>query len=323
VRVFLTGGTGFIGTHLVNALLARGDEVTCLVRSPAKAAGLEARGVRLVRGDLESRAALREGAAGADVVIHLAGVIAARSAGEFIAANRDGTANVLDAAAAHPPRRFVFVSSIAAAGPTVPGRPLVESALPHPVTPYGASKLAGEALVRTASFPWTIVRPPVVYGEWDRATLRIFQLANRGLVPLLGDGSQELSAIHGEDLAAALVTVASAPGSIGKVYFAAHPEITTSRGLALAVGRALGKTPRVLPVPAPVARAVMSVAGMIARIAGRASVLSPERADEFLAPAWTCRPDALRADTGWQATIDLATGLARTAAWYRQEGWLA
>jgi nucleoside-diphosphate-sugar epimerase len=142
-------------------------------------------------------------------------------------------------------------------------------------------------------------------------------------VPLLGDGSQELSAIHAADLAAALVTAATATRSAGKVYFAAHPEITTARGLALAVGRALGKTPRVLPVPAPVARVVMSVAGMVARLAGRASVLSAERADEFLAPAWTCRTDRLRADTGWEATIDLATGLARTAAWYRSEGWLA
>ena len=323
MRVFLTGGTGFIGAHLVNALLAQGSQVTCLVRSPAKAAGLGARGVRLVRGDLEARTALREGAAGADVVIHLAGLIAARTARELIAANRDGTANVLEAAAAHPPGRFLFVSSIAAAGPTVPGQPLDESAPPHPVTPYGASKLEAETLVRSATFPWTIVRPPVVYGERDRATLGIFRLANRVLVPVLGDGSQELSAIHGADLAAALVTAASAPGAIDKVYFAAHREITTSRGLALAVGRALGKTPRVIPVPAPVARVVMSVAGMIARMAGRASVLSPERADEFLAPAWTCRPDALRADTGWEATIDLATGLARTAAWYRQEGWLA
>jgi nucleoside-diphosphate-sugar epimerase len=205
----------------------------------------------------------------------------------------------------------------------VPGRPLDETAPPHPVTPYGVSKLAGEALVRTASFPWTIVRPPVVYGEWDRATLPIFRLAGYGVVPLLGDGSQELSAIHAQDLAAALLSAASAPACVGKVYFAAHPEVTTSRGLALAVGRALGKTPRVLPVPAPLARAVMAVVGTIARVAGRSSVLSTERAAEFLAPAWTCRPEALRRDAGWQAGIDLATGLARTAAWYRQEGWLA
>lgn len=323
MNVFLTGGTGFIGTHLVNTLLAAGDHVTCLVRSPAKAEGLAGRGVRLVQGDLHNRAALREGCAGAELIIHLAGVIAAPSARDFLAANRDGTANVLEAAATSPPRRFVFVSSIAATGPTTVGQPLDESAPLHPVTPYGESKRDGETLVRAAAFPWTIVRPPVVYGEWDRATLKIFQLANRGVVPLLGGGAQELSAIHAADLARALVAAGRTERSAGRIYFAAHREVTTARALALSVGQALGKHPRVIAIPVPVARVLMSVVGTAARLTGRASVLSAERADEFLAPAWTCRSDALSADTGWQAEIDLVTGLRRTAAWYRQQGWLA
>jgi len=327
VKVFLTGGTGFIGTHLVSALLARGHYVTCLVRSPQKCAGLESRGVRLARGDLHTPEALREGCAGAEVIIHLAGVIAGRNAAEFIRANRDGTANVLAAAQeanrTAAVRRFVFVSSIAATGPTVPGRALDESAPLHPVTPYGESKRAGEALVRAAGLPWTIVRPPIVYGEWDRATLRIFALANRGVLPLFGDGSQELSAIHGADLAQALTAAAESAPAEGRVYFAAHPEMTTARGLGLAVGRAVGRAhPLVIPIPVPIARVLLTVVGTAARVAGQASVLSAERAPEFLAPAWTCRADALTRDTGWRAQIDLATGLERTARWYRQEGWL-
>lgn len=323
MKAFVTGGTGFLGTHLVNALLAGGHDVTCLVRSPAKAEARDWRGVRLVRGDLDDAAALRDGCAGADVIFHLAGRIAARDPGEFMAVNRDGTANVLDAAAARPPRRFVFVSSLGAAGPTVPGQPIDETRPPRPVTLYGQSKLAGELLVRTASFPWTIVRPPLVYGEWDRAVLPIFRLAMRGVVPLFGDGSQELSAIHGADVAQALLAVATSERAAGRVYFAAHPVVTTTRQLALAVGRALGKVPRLIPVPKPVARAVLWTVGSLARLTGRATVLSPERANEFLAPAWTCRVDALRADAGWEARIDLETGLRRTAAWYRQQGWLA
>jgi len=322
VKAFVTGGTGFLGTHLVNALLARGDDVTCLVRSPAKAAHLERRRVQLVRGDLDDAAALRQGCAGADVVFHLAGRIVARDLSEFMRANRDGTANLLEAAAERPPRRFVYVSSLAAAGPTVPGQPIDETRPPSPVTPYGQSKLAGEVLVRAMALPWTVVRPPLVYGEWDRATLAIFRLANRGVVPVFGDGSQELSLIYGTDVAAALVGLVATERTVGRVYFAAHPQITTVRALALAVGRALGKRPRVLPVAEPIARAVLWTVGTLARVAGRATLLSPEKAPEFLAPAWTCRADALRADAGWEARVDLATGLARTATWYRQEGWL-
>jgi len=322
VKAFVTGGTGFIGTHLVNALLARGDAVTCLARSPAKAAALERRGVRIVRGDLDNAAALRQGCAGADVLVHLAGRIAARDQGEFMRANRDGTANVLDAAVEQPPRRFVYVSSIAAAGPTVAGHPIDETRPPAPVTPYGRSKLAGEVLVRAAALPWTIVRPPIVYGEGDRATFGIFRLANLGVVPLFGDGTQQLSLIHVADLVAALLAVVATERTVGRVYFAAHPEITTARQLAMGAGRALGKTPRVVPVAPPVARAVLWTAGVLARLAGRTALLSGERAPEFLAPAWTCRPDALRRDGGWEARMDLAAGLPRTAAWYRTEGWL-
>ena len=322
MRAFVTGGTGFVGAHLVQALRARGAAVTCLVRSPAKAAALGWTDVRLVRGDLDDAGALRAGCAGADVIFHVAGRISARSPDEFMRANRDGTANVLEAAAEHPPRRFVLVSSLAAGGPTVPGRPVDETRPPSPVTPYGQSKLAAELLVRAMPYPWTIVRPPAVYGEWDREVLKVFKLARTGVVPVFGDGSQQLSVIYGGDLADALVAAATAPGAANRLYYAAHPAVTTSGALARAIGRAVGGEPRLVPLPRWLARALLWTIGSLAHLAGRATVLSGDKAPEFLAPAWTCRPDALMRDTGWRADTDLETGLRRTAQWYRQVGWL-
>jgi nucleoside-diphosphate-sugar epimerase len=327
VNVFVTGGTGFVGAHLVKALRARGDTVTALVRRPALAQQLGwGSDVRLVRGDLADEAALREGCAGVDIVYHVAGQIAARNAAEFMACNRDGTANVLEAARDGGARRLLFVSSLAVAGPTTPGHPIDETRAPAPVTDYGRSKLAAEVLVRAMppSLPWTIVRPPVVYGEWDRGTLKIFQLARRGVVPVFGDGSQELSVIHAEDLAQSLIAAATSPAAVGHVYFAAHPTVTTSRALVVAVGKALGRDrpPRILPVPALVARGVLWAAGTLAHIAGRASLLSADKGNEYLAPAWTCRSDALTRDTGWRAHIALDDGLRRAANWYREVGWL-
>ncbi len=323
MKTFVTGATGFVGAHLVRALCARGDTVSCLVRSPAKArAQAWPPEVRTVRGDLDDVAALTAGCRDAEVIFHLAGRISARNLAEFQAANRDGTGRVVEAAAASPPRRFVYVSSLAVGGPTVPGQPIDETRAPAPVTNYGRSKLAGEQLVRAAPYPWTIVRPPLVYGEWDREVLRVFQYARAGWGPVIGDGTQELSVVYAGDLATALIAAATAPAAAGRLYYAAHPHVTTSLGFVEAVGRAVGKRPRVVRFPAPLARAALWTVGSLAHLAGRATVLSADKANEFLAPAWTCRADALARDAGWRAETDLEPGLTRTAAWYRTEGWV-
>lgn len=322
MRAFVTGGTGFVGAHLVRMLQERGDEVTCLVRSPAKAEVLGWQGVRIVRGDLDDPAALRQGCAGADVIYHVAGRISARDLHTFMAANRDGTAALLEAATDHPPQRFVLVSSFAAAGPSAPGQPIDETRPPSPVTDYGRSKLAAEVLVRAMPFPWTIVRPPVVYGEWDREVLKIFKMVRTGFAAVIGDGSQELSLIYGGDLAEALWRAATSPAAARKTYFAAHPAVVTSRELACAIGRAVGERPRIVSVPPALARGLLWTIGSLVQLTGGSTLLSADKANEFLAPAWTARADALARDTGWAARTDLDPGLGRTAEWYRTRGWL-
>ena len=322
MNVLITGGAGFLGSHLADSFLARGDTVTCLVRSPDRVRALGWTDVQTIPGDLDSPAALRQGCDGADVVYHVAGRISARNLREFLSVNRDGTARVLDAARAAPPGRFVHVSTLAVGGPTVPGHPIDETRPPQPVTNYGRSKLEAEALVRASGIPWTIVRPPVVYGERDRETLRIFRLARAGWGPVMGDGTQELSVVYAGDLAEALIAAGTAPATAGGVYYAAHPDVTTSAGLVRAVAVAVGRTPRIVRLPAALARVALWIVGSLASLAGRATVLSADKADEFLAPAWTCRPDALMRDSGWRAATDLAAGLSRTTAWYRAEGWL-
>ena len=323
MNAFVTGGTGFVGAHLVQALRARGDRVTCLVRSPTKAQALGWTDVRIVRGDLHDARALAEGCADADVVYHVAGLIAARNMDAFLAANRDGTKRVQAAAEGAPRRpRLVLVSSQAAGGPNPRGAPIDESTTAGPVTDYGRSKLAAEEIVRNGSGPWAIVRPPVVYGERDTETLKLFRLARSGIGAVFGDGRQELSVIYAGDLALALIAAGTHAAAAGRTYYACHPEIHTSRSLVLAIGRAVGKIPVVLPVPGVVARGLLWTIGSLAGLLGRATILTADKANEFLAPAWTCRADRLTADTGWRAQTDLATGLARAVTWYRTERWL-
>jgi nucleoside-diphosphate-sugar epimerase len=333
MKALVTGATGFVGGHLVEALLRAGSEVTALTRSPAKAALLDRLGVRQVRGDLEDRSALSQAVQGQNVVFHVAGLIAARDEAEFLRANRGGTANLLEALraewqgrrAAAPPR-VVHVSSMAAAGPSEPGRPLTGAERPAPVSSYGRSKLAGEEILRASDLPWTIVRPPMVYGPRDTEVLKVFRLARLGVVPVFGPGTQELSAIYAADLAAALIAAGTSDTAIGQTYYACHAEVFSSTQFVEAVGQALEparrRPVRTIPLPRWLAGGALSITEATARLTGRATILTPDKANEFFQPAWAADPGPLMRDTGWKPASDLAAGLTATARWYREQGWL-
>jgi nucleoside-diphosphate-sugar epimerase len=329
VKIFVTGGTGFVGSHLVEALLAQHHEVTCLVRSLAKAEGLFPPDKRptLLRGTLDDMDALARGCESVDVVFHLAGLTAARNRAEFLAVNGHATrtlATVAKKAAPHL-RRFVYVSSLAAAGPTTRGNPLTEDAASQPVSDYGWSKRAGEEAVRASGLRWTIVRPPAVYGPRDTEIFKMFKLARLGLSVFFGDGSQELSLIYATDLAEALVRSVS-PDAENRAFFAGHPEIWTSREFATAIYRAVKKTdtgrPVTVPVPGLLARGILWATGTAASVARRPTLLSADKANEFLAEAWTCSSQAMMDATGWEPSTDLSAGLRQTVNWYEKVGWL-
>jgi len=322
MKVLVTGATGFVGSHLVEALRRRHAEVTALVRSTGKAPALESQGVRLVAGDLHDPAALERAAAGQDVIFHVAGLVAAMDEAEFLRVNREGTAGLLEAADRSRVRRFVLVSSMAAGGPSAPGRPHTGDEPPRPVTAYGRSKLAAEELVRAGRVPWTILRPPMVYGPRDREVLKVFRLARLGIAPVFGEGTQELSAVHGADLAQAIISAALAERAVGRLYYACHPETFTSAAFVRSVGAALGRSVRVLRLPRPLGSAALSVTGAAARLAGRPTILTPDKANEFFQAAWTGDPRPLVEETGWAPEFNLEAGLAHTYEWYRSAGWL-
>jgi nucleoside-diphosphate-sugar epimerase len=195
---------------------------------------------------------------------------------------------VVAAAGAAGSPRLVLVSSMAAGGPSPRDHPLRGDEPPAPVTAYGRSKLAAEHVVRSSSLPWTIIRPPTVYGPRDREVLKVFQLVRLGLAPVFGDGTQQLSAVHGADLAEALIAAARSGATAGRTYYACHAEVVTTA----------------------------------ARIARQTTILTADKANEFFQPAWTGDPAPLTRDSGWTAARDLRTGLADTYRWYRSAGWL-
>ncbi len=325
MKALVTGATGFVGSHLVDRLLAHGHEVTALIRTPAKAHGLAERGVRLIRGDLADLAALTAAAEDQAMIFHAAALTGARDETTFLDANREGTRNVVAAAGASGAEtRVILVSSGAAGGPAERGMPRDADGEDRPVTMYGRSKLAAEAVVREGDLPWTVLRPSAIYGPRDLdGFLPVFRAAARfGIVPVFGDGTQELSLIHAEDFAEACIAAAESPTAAGKAYYVNHPAVITSAELARAVGRTLGRQVRVLPLPAWLARGALAVTGKWAALTGKKTILQGDKANEFLQPAWTGDPSRFMHDTGWQPRYDLASGLSDTAEWFRQQGLL-
>ncbi len=329
MKIFVTGGTGFVGSALVDHLIERGDDVTCLVRDPSKLARIfPERSPTGVPGDLSDIVALRKGCDGAEVVFHVAGLTAARNRSEFFETNVEGTRTLVAAIRNAPQdlRRLVYVSSQAAAGPVKRDEVKTEADPPHPVSNYGASKLAGEDLVRESDLPWTIVRPPSVYGPRDVQFLRLFKIARLGIVPVFGSPRQQLSIVHVGDLVHGMCAATATEAN--HIYFICHPEIVTSGSLVKEVYAALKGEhrrkayPVVIPIPAPVTRAALWASGFVSKLTGSASVLSPDKSNEFLAPAWTCSPAAIERATAWRAEIGMELGLRQTAQWYRVEGWL-
>ena len=297
----VTGGTGFLGGHVLREAAARGHSVKALTRS----AQLPRANVEWAKGTLEDHRTLADLVAGCDAVIHIAGAINAPALAGFVAANVTGTASMLTAAEASGVRRFIHVSSLSAREPDL--------------SDYGWSKAASEALVFQAPLDWTIVRPPAIYGAGDREMLELFRIARRkGVIPLPPKG--RVSLIEASDLARLLIDLVSAGDAIEQVY---EPDDGTAEGYShrefgKLIGQGVGR-PRTLALPVPGFALRLAATAERMRLGDRAK-LTPDRVRYFCHPDWVVRkrPPA----TIWEPKVKAAEGLKATADWYRAEGWL-
>jgi nucleoside-diphosphate-sugar epimerase len=323
--ILVTGATGFVGSHLLEKLRARGEAVRCLVRPATDRRRLPA-GVETATADLVTGQGIESALAGVDTVIHVAGVTKALAPADYFAGNTQATEILVRALAgrslAGQSTRLVYVSSLAAIGPSPDGRPVDEDAAPHPVSTYGRSKLAGEEIVRSLLPDSVIVRPPVVYGPRDTDVFQILKAVAQGLVLEISGGERWFSAIYVEDLAEGLCDAARAPKAAGKAYFLAHREAVSWRQLGATAAQIMGCRPRTIRVPVAAAHSVAFLSEMWSRISRNPAIISREKVAEACYGFWTCEPARAAADFGFEAPTPLAAGLARTLAWYKEAGWL-
>ena len=323
MKVLITGGTGFIGSHLVEYLLERGDEITCLVRSRGRLRWLDPSRVKLVEGDCTDPNLAVKLQETFDRVFHLAGVTKSLRRDEYYQVNGEGTANLVsDLAVAKGADRFIYLSSLAAAGPSEEGHPAREGDPPRPVSHYGRSKLQGErALERLgASFPWMVVRAPVIYGPRDRDLLPFFQMAKRRLAFRLG-GRRTFSLCYVEDLVRGLHLVAE-KGKAGEIYYLAEPHPRTWEEIWDSIACALGVRPVTFSLPHALLSCGAWIWEGIARFTGTPPLLNRDKAEEMAKRHWTCDPGKAERELGFAAAVPLRAGVRRVVDWYERHGWL-
>jgi len=333
--VVVTGATGFIGSHLVEELVRRGDRVRCLVRADSKQELLRSLNVEVAAVGLEEVEPLCAALEGADVVYHVAGVIRSFHRRDFYRVNQEGTANLAAACAKQSsPPRLVVVSSIAAGGPCARGQVRLESDTPNPQSHYGRSKLAAEeeAAKLAGSVPLTIVRPGIVFGPRDTGFVQIIQ-AIRNFYCHVSPGLSPpaLSYIHVRDLIELLLVAAErgkrVPAGGGQhgegCYFAVAPEYPTYAELGYLLRRMLGRYHApVIPVIAPLAYAVGGANELIGRINGRPQELCIDKIRDALASSWACSGEAAKRDLGFLPAKSLPERLQETIDWCRANGHL-
>ncbi|HLG89747.1 MAG TPA: NAD-dependent epimerase/dehydratase family protein [Alphaproteobacteria bacterium] len=307
----VTGATGFLGGHLVAALIAAGWRVRILARRAGDYPQLAGQAVETVLGDLAARAALDKLVDGADAVIHAAGLIRAPDAAMFRAVNVGGTANLVSAlndSLSHA--HLILVSSMVAREPRL--------------SAYAESKREGETtLAGLCRVRWSVVRPCAVYGPWDRETLTIFRSAVRGVFPLAGPRGARIALIHASDAARGVVSLCDTEGS-GRIF-----ELTDQRvdgygwdEIADATERAVGNKVLKLPLPALAIHATAAVNLAAARLIGRMPMLTPGKVREIRHTDWGSAAERQPPRTLWQPRIEIREGFQATVSWYRERGWL-
>ncbi len=330
---FLTGATGFVGSHVAEALVSKGYTVRCLARKTSDTKWLQPllqqKSIELVEGSLAHEHSLRSAVRDVDLVVHVAGVTAARTREEFFQGNQIGTRNLLHATLQVNPsvKRFLHVSSQTAVGPAPSLQEPATSTTPcRPITRYGESKKAAEEEVFALQhqLPVTIVRPPAVYGQRDTAVFDYFKAVHGGLAPLIGFDTKYVSLVHVEDLARGIVMAAESQNTISKSYFVSSDEFYTWPEITAITKRILNKKFVLqLRLPHSVVMGIAGISGFFGRFASKPPVLDFEKGKDIIQRYWICSTKEAHEDFGYSQQITLEEGISKTIHWYREQGWLS
>lgn len=329
MKVLVTGANGFLGSHLVEALLAEGDDVVAWVRPRAELRHLQGARSRitLCQGSLRDPEALARAVSGVDVVCHLAGTTRALPESLYDEINVGGTRTLLAACRmANPaPRRFVLSSSLAAGGPAISDHPKRETDPDSPRSAYGRSKLrAEEALFAGArQMEAVALRPGPIYGPRDTYFFEVLRLATRRLFMRVGPAHALYNFCYATDAAQAFVLACRAPDADGRVLYVGGDTNYRAPEFERVIATSLGvRRPLVVPLPNVLVRAGAAIAETVSHRQGQAPPLNRDKARDLTAGSWGIDISEASRLLGWRPRLSFPEGLGLTVAWYRAKGWL-
>ncbi|MDI6804823.1 MAG: NAD-dependent epimerase/dehydratase family protein [Bacteroidota bacterium] len=325
IKFFVTGSTGFIGSHLVKYLINQGHHVKCLVRKHSNNKWLKELAVEYVYGDMFDVEVLRKAVADVDYIYHIAGVTASKTKRGYFLGNQEATRNLLIAAETNSNlKRFVFAGSLAAVGPSTDGKPVNEESELQPITTYGRSKMAAEKEVLSFQnkIPFTIVRIPAVYGPRDTATLDFFKSVNNGIIPLVGFKSKYVNILHVNDVVDGLILAGEHPDAAGKIYFIGSEKAYTWEDIGRVTQKIIQRKTIKLRIPEFIVVLVASIYNLINLFSRKPSVLNFEKSKDIIADAWICDSSKAKKELGFQQKITLEEGVKETFKWYKEVGWI-
>lgn len=323
--VLITGANGFVGARLCQEFLTHNFSVCAGVRPHANTERIRELPVVYRFGNICTDDSLQAMVEGVDFIVHNAGVVKARAESTFFEVNERGTLHLIEAVLQFNPsvKRFVYVSSLAAAGPSRSGYPVREDDRPSPITNYGGSKLAAERVVLRYSdqIPTVIVRPPGVYGPGEREIFSIFKTVHRRVKPMIGDPERKLQLVHVDDLARGIFLAATSSCKSGSIFFIAEDRAYSMQELMTIVEKASGKTAVKLALPGWLFETIAAASEMGYRAVGATPMLTHEKAGELLA-SWEVDTGKAREQLGFVSKIPFADGVRQTFEWYKRAGWL-
>lgn len=324
MRVLVTGGTGFLGSHLIDRLLEDPEiEVYALVRDASRPRWLEGNNrVRLLTGDIMNIPPLPAGLA---CVFHLAGLTKTLRSSAYYTVNRGGTASLLRALEGQSGLlRFVHLSSVAAGGPSTPRRAVREDDPPRPVSPYGESKLLGEAeaLKCKDRFSVVILRAAALFGPRDEDFLEYFRWMKRGILPLVGHRLKLLSLCYVQDAVRAISLASRADAPSGEVFNVADPRAYSWEDIGGTVAGFLGKKLTHVHIPHWTAFLASAASEGIGRLGGGAHALNVGKYKQMKPDGWVVDVRKAREGLGFETRFSLEEGLGQTIAWYLGRGLL-